>query len=302
MEVKKIKILLATYNGEKYIQEQINSILQQDEVVIDIVMSDDGSKDLTLQLVQENYPEIKISQNRPGTGSAAKNFLKMISDLDFNEDFDYISFADQDDIWLPEKMSRAVGLLEKENADLYCSNLTKWDTATNTYSVLKKDYPQKKFDFLFEGGSAGCTYVFTKKFANELQNFLLTLDSSNWKGFSHDWLVYFFARSRKYKVLIDGNSYIHYRLHQENVHGHLNKLSWNTIRQKSTQVFSGYYQNHVKNYIQYLDINSEEYLIYSKFMKGYISRNLMILKYNTQLMRDKKKFMIFALLNLLKFK
>lgn len=298
----KIKILLATYNGEKYIEEQIDSILIQEDVIVDITVSDDGSKDQTLSLIDRNYPKISVSQNIPGTGSAATNFLKMVSGLNFNEDFDYVAFSDQDDIWLSKKMISAVNLLENEESDLYCSNLTKWDTSNNSYSQLKKDYPQKRFDYLFEGGSAGCTYVFTRDFAKELQNFLLTLDSSNWKGFSHDWLVYFFARSRKYYVVIDGNSYIHYRLHQENVHGHLNKLSWNTIKEKSTQVFSGYYENHVKNYIQYLDKNSEEYLIYSKFMKGYISRNLMILKYNTELMRDKKKFMIFALLNLLKFK
>lgn len=299
--IPKIKILLATYNGEKYIEEQIDSILIQEDVIVDITVSDDGSKDQTLSLIDRNYPKISVSQNIPGTGSAATNFLKMVSGLNFNEDFDYVAFSDQDDIWLSKKMISAVNLLENEESDLYCSNLTKWDTSNNSYSQLKKDYPQKRFDYLFEGGSAGCTYVFTRDFAKELQNFLLTLDSSNWKGFSHDWLVYFFARSRKYYVVIDGNSYIHYRLHQENVHGHLNKLSWNTIKEKSTQVFSGYYENHVKNYIQYLDKNSEEYLIYSKFMKGYISRNLMILKYNTELMRDKKKFMIFAVLNLLKF-
>lgn len=301
-KIPTIKILLATYNGEKYIQEQIDSILKQDAVTVDIQVSDDGSKDNTLQLLRKKYPEIKITQNSPGTGSAAKNFLKMINDLDFKQDFDYVSFSDQDDIWLPEKMNKAIDLLEKENADLYCSNLTKWDTATNKFSELKKDYPQKKFDFLFEGGSAGCTYVFTRNFAKELQIFLLNLDSSNWKGFSHDWLVYFFARSKKFKVAIDGNSYIHYRLHAENVHGHLNKLSWNTIKEKSLEVFNGYYQKQIKNYIKYVDKDSQEYLIYKKFLGGYFSRNIMILKYNTELMRDNKKFLIFAILNLLKFK
>lgn len=297
-----VKILLATYNGVKYIDEQINSILSQKNVNVDISLSDDNSKDRTVEIVRQNYPQISISENIPGTGSAAKNFLKMISNLNFNEDFDYVSFADQDDIWLPEKMKSAVDLLEINNADLYCSNMTKWDTATGNFSLLKKDYPQKKFDFLFEGGSAGCTYVFTKKMAKDLQVFLNTLDYSDWKGFSHDWLVYFFARSRKYKVMIDGNSYIHYRLHQENVHGHLNKLSWSTIKEKSSEVLGGYYQNHIKNYIKYLDKNSDEYSIYTQFLKGYFSRNLMILKYNTELMRDNKKFFIFALLNLLKFK
>ena len=299
--MKTVKVLLASYNGEKYIEEQIDTILKQQGVVLDIILSDDKSTDKTLEIVKEKYPQIKVSQNSPGTGSAAKNFLKMVSGLDFNENFEYVSFADQDDIWMREKIIKAIELAQKNNAELYCSNLTKWDTSNNSFTELKKDFPQKKFDFLFEGGSAGCTYVFTRNFAEDLKNFLKTLDSTNWKGFSHDWLVYFFARSKNYKVVIDNNSYIHYRLHQENVHGHLNKLSWRTIREKSSEVFNGYYQNHIKNYIQYLDKNSEAYLICQLFLKGYISRNKVILKYNTQLMRDKKKFLIFVILNLLKF-
>lgn len=302
MKMPKVKILLATYNGEKYIQEQITSIYNQQDVVIDIVIGDDDSNDMTLDIVKNSYPQINIYQNTPGTGSAANNFLKMVSELKFDEDFDYVSFADQDDIWLSEKIKKATEALELNNADLYCSNLTKWDTSNNTFSNLKKDFPQKKFDFLFEGGSAGCTYVFTKKFAADLQLFLKNIEASDWKHFSHDWLVYFFARLRKFKVFIDGNSYIYYRLHQENVHGHLNKLSWNTIKKKSTEVFCGYYQDQVRNYMGYLDRNSEEYLIYEKFMNGYFSRNLVIFKYNTELMRDKKKFLIFAVLNILKFK
>ncbi len=298
----KFLIVLATYNGQKYIKEQIDSILNQENVGIDILVGDDNSTDNTVPVIKENFPEISILQNNPGTGSAASNFLKMIKNLNFKEDFDYVAFADQDDIWLPDKMNSACELLEKSKSELYCSNLTKWDTSNNTYTLLKKDFPQKKFDYLFEGGSAGCTYVFTKHFAKKLQEFLLTLDSSDWKGFSHDWLIYFFARSRNYKVAIDGNSYIHYRLHEENVHGHLNKLSFATIKEKSQHVLDGYYQNQIKNYIKYLSPNSIEYNIYKEFLGNYFRRNRVIWKYNTQLMRDNKKFLIFALLNLLKFK
>lgn len=298
----KFLIVLATYNGQKYIKEQIDSILNQENVEIDILVGDDNSTDNTVPIIKENFPEISILQNNPGTGSAANNFLKMIKNLNFKEDFDYVAFADQDDIWLPDKMNSAWELLEKSKSELYCSNLTKWDTSNNTFTLLKKDFPQKKFDYLFEGGSAGCTYVFTRHFANKLQEFLVTLDSSDWKGFSHDWLVYFFARSRNHKVAIDGNSYIHYRLHEENVHGHLNKLSFATIKEKSQHVLDGYYQNQIKNYIKYLSASSVEYYIYKEFLGNYFRRNRVIWKYNTQLLRDNKKFMIFALLNLLKFK
>lgn len=299
---KKIKILLATYNGENYIQKQIESLLNQRGVDIDILIRDDESNDKTVSVIKDFFPNLLVSVNKPGTGSAANNFLLMIKDLDFIDNYQYIAFSDQDDIWLPQKMKAATDLLVKEGAELYCSNLTKWNVSNNSFSVLKKDFPQKRFDYLFEGGSAGCTYVFTKEFAIDLQKFLFKLDSSTWKGFSHDWLVYFFAQSRNFSVVIDSNSYIHYRLHDANVHGHLNKLSFATIKEKSKQVFEGYYQNHAKNYLKYLDGNTEEYKIYEKFLGNYFQRNFVIWKYNTQLMRDNKKFLIFAVLNLLKLK
>ncbi|WP_286774804.1 MULTISPECIES: glycosyltransferase [Sphingobacterium] len=300
--MKKVKVLLASYNGEKYILQQLESVLIQKDVIVDIVISDDFSSDKTVPILKEYFPFLKINENIPGTGSAASNFVKMICEIDFNEQFEYVAFSDQDDVWLPEKLCKAIELLKKESADLYCSNLTKWDTSNNSYNELKKDFPQKKFDYLFEGGSAGCTYVFTQKFAKDLQKFLFTVDSSDWPHFSHDWLIYFFARSRDFKVVIDGQSYIHYRIHEHNVHGHLNKISWNTIKEKSSQVFDGYYQNHIKNLIKYLNKDSEEYTIYKKFLRGYFARNFIILKYNTQLMRDKKKFLIFMVLNLLKIR
>lgn len=297
-----VKILLATYNGEKYIIDQIQSILDQRNVLPEIVLSDDGSKDSTIETVQQAFPQIRVNINIPGTGSAANNFLKMLSEINFDDNFGFVGFADQDDIWLPDKLEAAISKLTKKNAQLYCSNLIKWDLANNSYTELKKDYPQKKFDYLFEGGSAGCTYVFTKQFALELKNFIINIDYSNWKGLSHDWLVYFFARSKGYKVVIDGNSYIHYRLHGENVHGHLNKFSWEAFKFKLEAVFNGYYDKHVENYIKYLPNDSEAKKIYSAFLKGYFPRNFTILKNNFALMRDKKKFLSFAIINLLKFK
>ena len=226
----------------------------------------------------------------------------MLSETDFGDDFQYLAFADQDDVWLPKKLQAATSALEKEKADLYCSNLTKWNMATQQFSLLKKDYRQQQFDYLFEGGSAGCTYVLTKSFAKQLKDFASTLKTAQWEEFSHDWLTYFFARSRNFKVYIDGCSYIHYRLHGHNIHGHLNQLSWATIKSKVSKVLQGYHRKHVENYIQYLDKNTEAHAIYERFLGNYFQRMGVLLQYNTQLMRSKKKFLVFFLLNMCRFR
>ncbi|MFD0700102.1 glycosyltransferase [Myroides pelagicus] len=298
--MNQIKVLLASYNGSKYIVEQVKSILDQEGVVVDLEIRDDSSTDDTVDKIKKLYFGLKINVNNTGTGSAACNFLKMIELLDFKESFDYVSFADQDDLWLPQKLKSAIDLLEATNSVLYCSNLTKWDISKNVYSLLKKDYKQEKFDFLFEGGSAGCTYVFSRDFASKLQSMLKNVDYLSWSNLSHDWLVYFYARLQKLPVVIDGDSYIHYRLHGNNVHGHLNQLSFQTIKEKFNQVLDGYHKEVARQFIQLVPQGSEEYQIYSAFLGSYWKRNSMIWKYNTTLMRDKKKLIAFMFLNLLK--
>ncbi|WP_454975752.1 glycosyltransferase [Capnocytophaga bilenii] len=295
----KVKILLATYNGELYITQQIESIISQEGVIVDIIINDDGSNDTTVSKIKASYPTIKIKENIPPTGAAANNFLKMISELDFTEKFEYIALSDQDDVWLPQKLLVATNILENEKYDLYCSNLTKWNMESGKYSLLKKDYPQKRFDYLFEGGSAGCTYVLTKYFAKKLKDLISQIDFKEWGVFSHDWFIYFFARSNDYKVFIDKNSYIHYRIHNNNVHGYLNQLSLKTIKIKIDKVLKGYYQSYIKNHIKCLKKGTLEYKIYQQFLGNYFQRNWVVLRYNFQLMRSKKKYIMFLLLNLL---
>ncbi|OXB05328.1 glycosyl transferase family 2, partial [Flavobacterium plurextorum] len=101
---------------------------------------------------------------------------------------------------------------------------------------------------------------------------------------------------------IDSKSYIHYRLHDSNVHGHLNKLSIATIKEKSKQVLNGYYQSQVREFIKYLDVSSEEYKIYKLFSGNYFQRNYVIWRYNKDLMRDNKKKIVFMILNMLNFR
>ena len=158
----KVLVLLASYNGEKYIIDQITSILNQKDVEIEIVISDDCSNDDTISVVKSYFPSITIHEKKIGSGSAARNFLGFIKNFEY-QDFDYFALSDQDDIWKENKLKRAILKLEEKKADLYASNLTTWKESDGSESLLKKAFIQKKFDYLFEGGSAGCTYVITKE-------------------------------------------------------------------------------------------------------------------------------------------
>lgn len=300
----KFLIILASYNGEKYINQQIDSILKQVEVELDIMVFDDQSSDRTIDIVKDffnAYKNIELIINSVSSGSAAKNFcnsIKQISENTFKK-YDFIALSDQDDIWLPYKLHHACEELLNNNAGLYASNLILWEEKTNKKSLLKKDYPQSKFDFLFEGGSAGCTYVFTSDFAMDFRKKLFTIDYKNWIFFSHDWLIYFFARINGIKIFIDSRPAILYRIHDQNVHGQLNKRSFNAIIRKFQLVNNGWYFKQLNGFSQFIDNTSEEKKIYDQYKKNWYSRIRLLLKYNFQLIRSRKKFFNFLLISIL---
>jgi glycosyltransferase involved in cell wall biosynthesis len=110
---KNISVALCTYNGEKYIEKQLNSILNQSQSVNEIIICDDCSSDGTQELlrtIQSQYPDIiHLHFNETNLNSNA-NFEKAIT----LTTGDYIFLSDQDDIWMPNKVAQVVALFEKD--------------------------------------------------------------------------------------------------------------------------------------------------------------------------------------------
>lgn len=99
-----VDILLASYNGENYIAEQLESILKQTWRDFRIIIRDDGSQDTTLSILRRyeaEYPDqIRVMENQPPTGAAKRNFFRLLHD----SDGEYVMFCDQDDIWNSDKI------------------------------------------------------------------------------------------------------------------------------------------------------------------------------------------------------
>lgn len=110
-----ISVALCTYNGERYIRDQLDSILSQTMPVDEIIIRDDCSKDSTCVILEEyasRYPQIDFKRNHTNKGFV-KNFENAIT----NCLGDYIFLSDQDDIWMPDKVEIMVGFLE--NSGMY---------------------------------------------------------------------------------------------------------------------------------------------------------------------------------------
>lgn len=212
-----IAVLLAVYNGCEWLPAQLQSLLDQQGVDVTVFVSVDKSVDGSEALVDEWAS--KDARVRPlpyGSilGGAAKNFYHLLRHVEFAS-FDYISFADQDDIWLPDKLLRAHQKLSQGGYAAYSGNVTAfWPDGREL--LLDKAQPQRQFDFLFEAAGPGCSYVLRGEQALVFKAFLL----QNWEEvnrvFLHDWLIYAWFRSKGLPWFIDAVPKIQYRQHASN--------------------------------------------------------------------------------------
>ncbi|WP_323658127.1 glycosyltransferase [Aliarcobacter butzleri] len=294
---KRIAVLLASYNGTKYIKEQIDSILNQIEVDVTIFVSDDLSTDGTLEYLQDIYKDeqrivyLKSSQK---FGGAAKNFFRLIKDVDFSS-FDYISLSDQDDIWYEDKLINSINTIKSKNLNAYSSNvLAFWEDCKEM--IINKSQSQAKYDYLFEAAGPGCTYVLKKDLAISLQKFIC----ENWEDVNkielHDWFIYAFARENNYKWYIDEKPSMRYRQHTSNQVGANDGLKAKLKRLK--KVFSSWYREEIIKIIKVLRLENK--YKFSKYIlnKSYLN-NLLLLKYSFEFRRNKKEKLFLSLLILL---
>ena len=252
-----IAVVLAAYNGMEWIEEQVASILSQKNTSIEIFISVDLSNDKTYEWCQNlarNNSYIKVLPYGERFGGAAKNFYRLIRDVDFSY-FDYIALSDQDDIWDSDKLHHAISVIEKDNLDGYSGNVIAfWSDGQER--LLKKNFPQKRFDYFFEAAGPGCTYVFKQQAIQKFKKFLI----KNWTKVNlvelHDWMIYAYFRSQGMKWKIDSKSLMRYRQHDNNQVGLNYGLKAYLIRSK--KIKAKWYRNEVQKIIYLLNGRSSQ--------------------------------------------
>ncbi|RIJ07356.1 glycosyltransferase family 2 protein [Pseudomonas sp. 91RF] len=213
----RVAVLLAAYNGMQWIEEQLRSILDQKSVDVTVFISVDTSTDGTeawCAAYAATHPGIVLLPPAGAFGGASRNFFRLIRDVDI-EEFEFIAFSDQDDVWHPDKLQRAVQRLTEQGVDAYSSNVTAFWSDGRT-RLLDKAQPQVAWDFLFEAAGPGCTYVMSRALGQPLKATML----ENWAALQsvslHDWFCYAFARSHGFRWFIDSVPSMDYRQHERN--------------------------------------------------------------------------------------
>ena len=214
---EKIDVLLATYNGEKYLKEQIDSILNQSYKNIRLVISDDCSKDDTRKILKEyekdERVELHLQEKNLGYIRNFEYLLKQVKN-------DLYMLSDQDDVWLPEKIEKSLETLKKNNADMVFGDLEVVDENLNTiypsfgdFMLLNRKIKQQinsyKLNYLYNCVT-GCTILSKKKFLKDI----LPLPYKS-KYVAHDhWMA--LMVSLKGKMTYMPEKYIKYRQHGDN--------------------------------------------------------------------------------------
>lgn len=217
----KLIVVMATYNGARYIEEQTQSILAGQVRPSRLVIRDDHSHDRTLEIAQKladtstTDVEFDIRKNKTGLG-AANNFLSMLNELP--KDTDYVAFSDQDDIWEPWKLKRGIEFLshERDQPALYCSRQQLVDDQGNNIKLSPNYMHEPSFsNALVENIVTGCTTIINRRALNTIQELSQPLPDIAF----HDWWLNLIISGVGGKVIFDSEPSIKYRQHNDNVHG-----------------------------------------------------------------------------------
>lgn len=231
---KSVCILLSTYNGALYLSDLLDSVLKLDTnngtIDIQLFVRDDGSTDETINILKEYADKGCLTladYGRPNMGFA-KSFSWLIKNA---PSADYYAFCDQDDIWLPKKITNAVEALEREDGTiplLYSTNLIVVDKqlkelTRDTHIHMSKNSSTQFEENVLQNNVYGCTIVFN----NVLRQLYESVPSDEVRA--HDYLLTILATGLG-KFVFEENPQLLYRQHENNTVGFYKGSLTNIIR------------------------------------------------------------------------
>lgn len=203
-----ISVCITTYNGEKYIKEQLASILSQLSSEDEVILSDDNSSDNTIDIVKSmNSQKIQIFKNVDASSGYTSNFENAIK----HAKGDYIFLSDQDDVWKPDKVTKMKQALQISDFVVSDASVVDSELKPIYTSFFSSRKPFKSLlGNILKFGYLGCCFAFRKNILNKALPF-----PDNHKKCTHDNWLFLIAKAF-YKVTILEDKLIYYRRHEDN--------------------------------------------------------------------------------------
>jgi glycosyltransferase involved in cell wall biosynthesis len=264
----KLSVAMCTYNGEKYIKIQLDSILNQTVSIDEIIICDDGSNDTTLEIIsqmQQQYPtKIFLYKNATNLGSS-KNFEKAIALCTG----DYIFLADQDDLWKEDKVKKTLAIFDQNpkaegvfsNADIIdlngnlIPNLTIWDSVFFLEKELPK--PIDLFNVVSKNGNivTGATLCIR----NHVKDFIFSFEDDA----LHDEKIATNLILRE-SLYYSTENLISYRIHDKQQVGMKNMYKLTTKNRLKRIILD---LEKPSSFLEYRHLSKKKYLKYHKSIK-----------------------------------
>lgn len=238
MQSNSVCVVLSTFNGGRYLGQQLDSIMAQTHRSFSVLVRDDGSSDDTIDILREYCKSFPVMRYFVGKNvGVVKSYMRMLEHVPI--DAQYVAFCDQDDVWSPEKLRRGVQklqLIDSSIPALYCTRLDVTDS--HLRHMYFSSLPRRGATFsgaLVENVVTGCTLMINRA-ALTLMEIPTNLDSV----VMHDWWTYLVV-SAFGKVIFDEYASVKYRQHIANVVGSRRgfaiwKRRWDSFRHGSQRM------------------------------------------------------------------
>ena len=276
---QKVAVILGFYNGNNFIEEQVESIFNQNFKNIDIFIFDDNSKIKLefkdLKINNNKKPKIKITKRKENLGYA-KNFLMGLEEV--GPEYDFYAFSDQDDIWEKDKITRGIeALISKESKypKLYCSRTSYYNSECTKVIGSSKIHPKKPtFANALLQNIAGGNTILMNNLARQIV--VKTVKAENF--ISHDWWCYQIISGAGGEVIFDKHKTVRYRQHNYNLIGKNNGFL--DIKLRILEFLSGKVKRwsdiNLENLLKYRYLLTKDNIeILENFIKARRSRNIL---------------------------
>ena len=236
--MERVDVLLATYNGERFLRPLLDSILGQSHSDISLLISDDASSDGTRELLREyadKDPRITLFEQERNLG-----FVRNFEFLLEHSSAPYVAFADQDDVWAPGKLEIMLSVLKTSGKSLAYTDMRRIDANGKIISeswFRAKSYPKVSGTAIkacaVRHFCAGCSQLFTASVRRKMLPFRSDV-------FAHDWVSVFCA-AELMGIIYMPAALTNYRAHEGNVYGTTVDYAGNVVRQsRGNATYRGY--------------------------------------------------------------